>query len=165
MSEAAARATPAPEGHLSRLVDRRQLLHLDRPRRRPPRLAAASRRAPDVRPRCRQRPIRSNREQAFKELLIAEGSDWFWWYGDDHSSDHDLEFDELFRRHLRNVYRMLGQPVPEELFCDQHQHRATCRAVVTPQSGCSTRCSTGERPATSNGCRRASSKPMRRRAR
>src|SRR5688572_23247518 len=58
----------------------------------------------------------AGREQAFKELLIAEGSDWFWWYGDDHSSDHDLEFDELFRRHLRNVYQMLGQPVPEELF-------------------------------------------------
>ena len=58
----------------------------------------------------------ADREQAFKELLIAEGSDWFWWYGDDHSSDHDLEFDELFRRHLRNIYQMLGQPVPEELF-------------------------------------------------
>jgi alpha-amylase/alpha-mannosidase (GH57 family) len=57
-----------------------------------------------------------DREQAFKELLIAEGSDWFWWYGDDHSSDHDLEFDELFRRHLRNVYQMLGQAAPEELF-------------------------------------------------
>jgi hypothetical protein len=49
-------------------------------------------------------------------MLIAEGSDWFWWYGDDHSSDHDLEFDELFRRHVRNVYRALGQPIPEELF-------------------------------------------------
>jgi alpha-amylase/alpha-mannosidase (GH57 family) len=58
----------------------------------------------------------AEREQAFEELLIAEGSDWFWWYGDDHSSDHDLEFDELFRRHLRNVYQMLGQPIPEELF-------------------------------------------------
>ena len=64
----------------------------------------------------RRQPILTDREQAFKELLIAEGSDWFWWYGDDHSSDHDLEFDELFRRHLRNVYQMLGQPVPEELF-------------------------------------------------
>ena len=58
----------------------------------------------------------ADREQAFQELLIAEGSDWFWWYGDDHSSDHDLEFDDLFRRHLRNVYQMLGQPIPEELF-------------------------------------------------
>jgi alpha-amylase/alpha-mannosidase (GH57 family) len=53
---------------------------------------------------------------AREEVLIAEGSDWFWWYGDDHSSDHDLEFDDLFRRHLRNVYRLLQKPVPDELF-------------------------------------------------
>lgn len=56
------------------------------------------------------------RARAFEEILIAEGSDWCWWYGDDHSSDHDLEFDDLFRRHLRNVYRLLRKPVPEELF-------------------------------------------------
>jgi hypothetical protein len=49
-------------------------------------------------------------------MLIAEGSDWFWWYGDDHSSEHDPEFDDLFRRHVRNVYRAVDQPVPEELF-------------------------------------------------
>ena len=49
-------------------------------------------------------------------MLIAEGSDWFWWYGDDHSSAHDLEFDDLFRRHLRNAYRRLDKPVPDELF-------------------------------------------------
>jgi alpha-amylase/alpha-mannosidase (GH57 family) len=54
--------------------------------------------------------------QAQEELLIAQGSDWFWWYGDDHSSDHDQEFDELFRRHLRNVYQALGKPIPDELF-------------------------------------------------
>src|SRR5204862_488924 len=45
--------------------------------------------------------------RAREEVFIAEGSDWFWWYGDDHSSEHDLEFDDLFRRHLRNVYRLL----------------------------------------------------------
>jgi alpha-amylase/alpha-mannosidase (GH57 family) len=54
--------------------------------------------------------------RAREELLVAEGSDWFWWYGDDHSSEHDLEFDDLFRRHLRNVYRALDKPVPDELF-------------------------------------------------
>jgi alpha-amylase/alpha-mannosidase (GH57 family) len=56
------------------------------------------------------------RDRALEEILIAEGSDWFWWYGDDHSSDHDAEFDDLFRRHLRNVYSALGLPAPEELF-------------------------------------------------
>jgi alpha-amylase/alpha-mannosidase (GH57 family) len=54
--------------------------------------------------------------RAREEVLIAEGSDWFWWYGDDHSSAHDLEFDDLFRRHLRNVYELLQQPIPDELF-------------------------------------------------
>jgi hypothetical protein len=50
------------------------------------------------------------------EVLVAEGSDWFWWYGDDHSSAYDAEFDDLFRRHLRNAYRLMGQVVPEDLF-------------------------------------------------
>jgi alpha-amylase/alpha-mannosidase (GH57 family) len=53
--------------------------------------------------------------RAREELFIAEGSDWFWWYGEDHSSDHDREFDDLFRRHVRNVYRALGRPAPDEL--------------------------------------------------
>ncbi|MGE0864795.1 MAG: glycoside hydrolase [Vicinamibacterales bacterium] len=57
----------------------------------------------------------ADRERAFEELLIAEGSDWFWWYGDDHSSDHDRDFDELFRTHLRNAYESLGVAAPDEL--------------------------------------------------
>ena len=56
------------------------------------------------------------RDHAWEEILIAEGSDWFWWYGDDHSSDHDREFDDLFRRHLRNAYSALGLAIPDELF-------------------------------------------------
>lgn len=58
---------------------------------------------------------REDRDRAFEELLIAEGSDWFWWYGDDHSSDHDREFDALFRVHLRNAYSALALPIPDEL--------------------------------------------------
>jgi alpha-amylase/alpha-mannosidase (GH57 family) len=53
---------------------------------------------------------------AREEILVAEGSDWCWWYGDDHSSAHDQEFDDLFRRHLRNAYQLMGRPVPDELF-------------------------------------------------
>ena len=64
------------------------------------------------------------RDRAYEELLIAEGSDWFWWYGDDHSSAQDAEFDELFRRHVRNAYEALGLEPPAELHRDEHQHRA-----------------------------------------
>jgi hypothetical protein len=53
--------------------------------------------------------------QAWDELMIAEGSDWFWWYGDDHNSAQDALFDELFRRHLRNVYQLLGESPPGSL--------------------------------------------------
>jgi alpha-amylase/alpha-mannosidase (GH57 family) len=70
--------------------------------------------------------------QAREEVLIAEGSDWFWWYGDDHSSDHDLEFDDLFRRHLRNVYRLLQKPVPDELFVSNISVGAASPEQVDP---------------------------------
>ncbi len=53
--------------------------------------------------------------EAFDALLAAEGSDWFWWYGDDHSSAHDRDFDALFRRHLRRAWRAMGQEPPDEL--------------------------------------------------
>jgi alpha-amylase/alpha-mannosidase (GH57 family) len=69
---------------------------------------------------------------AREEILIAEGSDWFWWYGDDHSSDHDLDFDELFRRHLRNVYRRLHLPVPEELYVSNISAGAPAPALTAP---------------------------------
>jgi alpha-amylase/alpha-mannosidase (GH57 family) len=55
------------------------------------------------------------RKLAYEELLIAEGSDWCWWYGPEHSSDNRPEFDELYRDHLSNVYRALGQEPPAAL--------------------------------------------------
>ena len=55
------------------------------------------------------------RRMAFEELLIAEGSDWCWWYGPEHDSANRPEFDELFRGHLANVYRFLKLSPPEEL--------------------------------------------------
>ncbi len=58
---------------------------------------------------------KQNRELAFEELLIAEGSDWNWWYGPEHDSANRPEFDQLFRDHLANVYRALNLHPPEEL--------------------------------------------------
>jgi hypothetical protein len=54
-------------------------------------------------------------ERAREAFRAASGSDWCWWYGDDHSSEQDFEFDRLFRRHLRAVYNALGRPAPEAL--------------------------------------------------
>ena len=56
-----------------------------------------------------------SRRLAFEELMIAEGSDWCWWYGPEHHSENRPEFDALYRSHLSNAYRALNLQPPEEL--------------------------------------------------
>jgi alpha-amylase/alpha-mannosidase (GH57 family) len=51
-------------------------------------------------------------ESAWEEIYSAEGSDWFWWFGDDFTSDNDEEFDRLFRSHLSQVHHLLRAEVP-----------------------------------------------------
>lgn len=53
--------------------------------------------------------------RAWDEMLIAEGSDWFWWFGDSHQCAQNGAFDRLFRKHLQNVYSALGDQPPSEL--------------------------------------------------
>jgi alpha-amylase/alpha-mannosidase (GH57 family) len=55
---------------------------------------------------------------AFSALYAAEGSDWYWWFGSDQYSGRDDEFDDLYRMHLKSVYRGLKVDVPAVL--DQH---------------------------------------------
>lgn len=57
----------------------------------------------------------AQRHLAWEEILIAEGSDWNWWYGPEHHSANDREFDELYRKHLSNVYQALGAVPPDYL--------------------------------------------------
>jgi alpha-amylase/alpha-mannosidase (GH57 family) len=57
----------------------------------------------------------AQRKIAFEELLIAEGSDWCWWYGPEHETANREEFDALFRAHIANVYRALDLEAPEDL--------------------------------------------------
>ena len=55
-------------------------------------------------------------KKVWQILYAAEGSDWNWWYGDDHCSGNDSMFDLLFRQHLIAIYTLLGQPVPDCLY-------------------------------------------------
>jgi alpha-amylase/alpha-mannosidase (GH57 family) len=45
-------------------------------------------------------------------MYLAEGSDWFWWYGADQDSGQDEYFDLGFRHLLKKVYESLGDEVP-----------------------------------------------------
>ena len=60
-------------------------------------------------------PTETALKQAYESVLAAEGSDWCWWFGPEHSSANDAEFDALFRKHLTGIYLALGQVAPEEL--------------------------------------------------
>ncbi len=53
--------------------------------------------------------------RARDHLMIAEGSDWFWWQSEQHHAEDEPVFDALFRSNIAEVYRRLGLPVPVEL--------------------------------------------------
>ena len=73
-----------------------------------------------------------HRKLAFEEILIAEGSDWNWWYGPEHHSANDRDFDELYRKHLSNVYQALGAAPPDYLA--QPITGGEVRPAFTPQT-------------------------------
>jgi alpha-amylase/alpha-mannosidase (GH57 family) len=52
---------------------------------------------------------------AKKCLYVAEGSDWNWWYGEEHSSALDEQFDALYRTHIANIYNALGVDIPPQV--------------------------------------------------
>jgi alpha-amylase/alpha-mannosidase (GH57 family) len=78
------------------------------------------------------RATEAQRKLAFEEILIAEGSDWNWWYGPEHHSANDRDFDELYRKHLSNVYQALGATPPDYL--SQPITGAEVRPAFTPQT-------------------------------
>lgn len=58
---------------------------------------------------------RSKLEAAWKELYIAEGSDWNWWYSGKVHDGNDNPFDSVYRTHLKNIYKVLRKPIPDFL--------------------------------------------------
>jgi alpha-amylase/alpha-mannosidase (GH57 family) len=52
---------------------------------------------------------------AERQLGDCEGSDWFWWFGGLNPSQSVQFFDQLYRRNLSNLYKLLKLPVPTSL--------------------------------------------------
>ncbi|HLQ14631.1 MAG TPA: glycogen/starch synthase [Candidatus Eisenbacteria bacterium] len=78
----------------------------------------------------RQRPKDSEQVAlAWREILITEGSDWFWWFSRKHDSGMDLIWDNQFRLHLRNVYKLMGTRAPARLF------QPIIKRAPTPERG------------------------------
>ena len=63
----------------------------------------------------KEKPDKELLKQAWNEIYICEGSDWYWWYGEPNDSGQDEIFDFIFRERLQNVYKILSKPVPDYL--------------------------------------------------
>ncbi len=87
-----------------------------------------------------QRPRESQQAAlAWREILITEGSDWFWWFSRKHDSGMDPIWDNQFRLHLRNVYKLMGARAPARLFQPiikraPTPERGVPSATISPQS-------------------------------
>lgn len=55
---------------------------------------------------------RETHPEAWDSLGAAEGSDWFWWFGEDHYTADKALFDSLFRSHLHAVHEKAGLAPP-----------------------------------------------------
>ncbi len=60
-------------------------------------------------------PLRHMPKSVRQPLMVAEGSDWFWWYSSRNSSPEDVVFDELFRANLEVVWWFAGAEPPEDI--------------------------------------------------
>jgi alpha-amylase/alpha-mannosidase (GH57 family) len=54
--------------------------------------------------------------EIWRQLYFLEGSDWFWWFGDDFFSVTTEVFDRLFRQNALWIYKKLTIEPPHELF-------------------------------------------------
>lgn len=63
----------------------------------------------------KEKPDKELLKQAWNEIYICEGSDWYWWYGEPNDSGQDEIFDFIFRERLQNVYKILSKPIPDYL--------------------------------------------------
>ncbi|MCP3662784.1 MAG: glycoside hydrolase [Gammaproteobacteria bacterium] len=53
--------------------------------------------------------------EADVQMATCEGSDWFWWFGDYNPGDAVSDFEKLYRRQLKHLYRLLGIKSPAYL--------------------------------------------------
>ena len=80
-------------------------------------------------------PDHSGLTDAWESLYIAEGSDWFWWYGLDQDSGYDEMWDVLYKVHLSNIYRAINIDLPpylQDLWSNPALPNAPYGGVIEP---------------------------------
>lgn len=79
---------------------------------------------------------RVDAQDIWDRLYVLEGSDWYWWFGNEHFSLVAELYDELFRLNAVWVYNKIGEEPPPELFAPvkKSSEALTIQAIdkVTP---------------------------------
>ncbi len=78
-------------------------------------------------------------DKVLNEIYIAEGSDWFWWYGPEHNAPNKNDFDILFRKHIGKIYELLGLAVPYEVLhpiylAAEHRRYSPASSQISPEA-------------------------------
>lgn len=60
--------------------------------------------------------IKKKIDLALRQLMAAEGSDWFWWLGKDSPIFSQSSMEKIFRNFLKNIYIIMDKPIPNHLF-------------------------------------------------
>ena len=69
-------------------------------------------------------------------FLYAEGSDWFWWYGEGHSSNQDEIYDLIFRNYLIQIYKKHNLQIPAFLLNPINKNKSEFtpqKFIITPK--------------------------------
>jgi hypothetical protein len=66
-------------------------------------------------------------------MLLAEGSDWFWWLGDDNPTELAPLYDRIFRLHLADACAAVGIESPVDLAQPLATRTRTLRVPVSTQ--------------------------------
>ncbi|HWV39039.1 MAG TPA: glycoside hydrolase family 57 protein [Vulgatibacter sp.] len=72
---------------------------------------------------------------AREQLLAAQASDWFWWYGEDFLTETKSDFDRLFRSRIQAVFRLLGRASPTAAFTPIGLGRGLESSPFVPPAG------------------------------
>lgn len=72
-------------------------------------------------------------KEAWEEIYIAEGSDWNWWYGDEHYTETKEVFDEIYRHHLTAVYLKMEKEPPAFLYVPISKRMREIKPEIEPR--------------------------------
>ncbi|WP_353684835.1 glycoside hydrolase family 57 protein [Thermodesulfovibrio sp. 3907-1M] len=71
--------------------------------------------------------------ECWEEIFISEGSDWNWWYGDEHYTETKDAFDEIYRHHLMSVYLKIGKEPPAFLYVPISKKMREIKSEIEPK--------------------------------